>query len=458
MTTKSKTKFVNFLQKNYSIIFLCLIYIAGLLLRLLFIWKIPMDDPSDAIAYMEIAEFMFGVSGTSYSSPREPFFSFILGFVFLIFPNTYLTTRLFTAILGSFNIVLIYFVAKKYLKKFFKNVPSEKFALVSSLLISLNYQFILKDGYGYREPLFTILLLILLYSILMEKKVMKRILFCISSFLMILTKSESLILLVGISMLLFHKENFLTKSNENLKLIDSEISVSDTIKDEHLDTRIKNEENLSGQENKKNFKNFISKVNYNFAYLLLGLVVGFCLWIILSFLLFGDPFATSNWMAKCYYHYEFNSIAPDNLTTFSYIFNYHSIQEIFRAFYSGFFVLFSDYEIVYGIYLFAFFILSLIILLKKGDYISLFTIFYPPLFIGLLSYFWDPTGFARILLPYSIIGFLIIPISTYNILEKFDLMITNKVKISINKNLFFILIISFICLKYILRLLDMHIL
>ncbi len=457
MSMESKAKLVNFIQKNYSIIFLCLIYVVGLLLRLLFVWKNPME-PYDAVGYIEIAEFMIGVEGTSYSFPREPLFSFMLGLVFLIFPSTFLTTRLFTAILGSVNIVLVYLVAKKYLKKFFKNISTEKFALVSSLLISLNYQFILKDGYGYREPLYTILFLILLYSILMEKKVIKRVLFCTTSFLMILTKSESLILLIGISIFLFQKENFLTKSNNNLKQIDSDISVIDSSENEQPDTGIKSVEDLPSQKNKKNFRNFVSNVNYNFAFILLGLVVGYCLWMILSSLLFGDPFATSNEMAKLYYRQEFGIIAPEDLTTFSYIFTYHGILELFQAFYSGFFVLFSDYEIIYGIYLFAFFILSLISLLIKGDYISLFSIFYPPLFIGLLAYFWDPAGYARILLPYSTIGLVVIPIFTYNILEKLELMITNKVKIRIKRNLFFYLIIGFICLKSILRLLDMFIL
>jgi len=454
---KKPNKFVNFFKNNYAIIFLCFIYIVGLMLRLLFVWKRTSIDPSDAVDYMEIAEFMFGVEGTTYSYPREPFFSFVLGLVFLIFPNTYLTTRLFTAILGSFNIILLYFVTKKYLKKFFPNIHTEKFALISSLLISFNYQFILKDGYGYREPLFVMLFLILLYSILMEKKLMKKVLFCLSSFFMILTKSESLILLIGISLLVFQLENFLIKTDDDLKQNSSETIVSNISEDNIQDNGNKNKEKLASQKNKKTFRNFIFKANYNSAFILLGLVIGFCLWLILSYLLFGDPFATSNEMAKQYYLHEFNSVAPEDLTTFSYIFNYHSILEIFRSFYSGFFVMFSNYEILYGIYLFAFFVLSLIYLLIKGDYISLFIIFYPSIFIGTLAYFYGASAFARILLPYSTIGFIIIPIFTYNILEKFEIMITNNVKIKIRKDLFFYLIIGFICLKYILRLLEMYI-
>ena len=329
---------------------------------------------------------------------------------------------------------------KKYAQKFSENGDSEKFGIIASLLVCLNYHFIIYDGLGVREPLFTLLLLILLYSILIERKKIKKSIFSISAFLLILTKSESLILLIGISILVFHKENILKKT----------ISEENIIRENGNES----EENITRETRKNKLRNYLNRINYNFIFILLGLFIGFVLWKSLSYILFSDPFATSNWMARMYYYKEFNLVAPETLTTFEYVFKYHGIKDLLQAFYSGFFGLMNRYSVIYNRYLFALFILSFIKYLIKKDYLSFFWVLYPPLFIGVLAILWGMVGYTRVIQPYSIIGLISIPIFTYEIIDSFKLTITKKLDININKTLFYYLIFTFICIYYIVEIIG----
>ena len=427
----------SFFRENWSVIFVWILFIIGFLMRLLLIWKNPVE-PVDATEYMEIAEFMFGVDGTSYIVPREPFFPFLLGLVYLIFPNTFLTAQILTSLIGSLSIVGIFYVTKKYAQKFSENSDNEKFGIVASLLVCFNYHFIIYDGHGVRESLFTLLLLVLFYSILIKRKKIKKIIFTFSAFLLILTKSESLILLIGIFILIFHKENVLkeTRSEENI--------IRET----------SSEENIVRETRKNKLRNYLSKINYNSLFLLLGLLLGLVLWNLLSYILFSDPFATSNWMTRIYYTKEFNLVAPENLTTFGYLFKYHSFTELAYAFYSGFFGLMTGYSTVFNIYLFVFFIFTFIRFLIKKDYISLFWILYPPLFIGIFAALWGMVGYTRILQPYSMIGIISIPIITFEIIDRFNLTITKKIRVNIKKTMFYYFIFTIICIFYIVQILQ----
>lgn len=428
-----------FLRKYWSTIFVWILFIIGFLLRLLMIWKNPIE-PKDALQYMEIAEFIFGVDGTSYIFPREPLYPFLLGLIYLVFPNTYLTAQIFSALMGSLVIVGIFYVTKKYAQKFSVNVDNEKFGIVASLLVCFNYHFVIYDGGGVREPLFTLLFLILLYSVFIERKKIKKSIFCFSAFFLILTKSESLILLIGISILIFHKENILkrTRSEENII--------------EENGNEIK--ENIIRETRKNKLRNYLSKINYNFVFILLGLFIGFALWKFLSYLLFSDPFATSNWMARMYYFKEFNLAAPETLTTFEYLFKYHGIKDLLLAFYHGFFGLMTRYSVIFNRYLFALFILSLIKYLIKKDNLSIFWLLYPPLVFSIVAFFWGMVGYNRILQPYSIVSIISIPIFTYEIIDSFKLTITKKLNVDINKTVFYYLIFTFICIYYMLEIIQ----
>ena len=181
-SNRNKKKIVDFFQQKWAPICISILFIIGFLLRLFVIFRIP-NEANDAFGYMEIAEYIIGVDGTTYLIPREPLFPFLLGLIYLIFPNTYLTARLFTTILGSVNIVLIYFVAKKYAQKLGADENSNKFGFVSALFVCFNDRLIFTDSWAVREPLYSFLFLILLYSILIERKTLKKIIYCICSFL-----------------------------------------------------------------------------------------------------------------------------------------------------------------------------------------------------------------------------------------------------------------------------------
>ncbi len=441
---KNSNSFVKFLQNYWSIIFVFFLFIIGFLLRLFFLLKTPYENP-DVDQYIEIAQFIFGKESTSYIVPREPFYPFVLGLVFLIFPETFLTARIYTAFLGSINIVLAFYVTKKYIQNFKKEIKYEKFAIISSLLICLNYDFIKYDGWGVREPLYTLLFFILLCSILIKRKPIKKVTFSICSFLLILTKAESLIFLIGIAILVFQKENFLNAINNN-----TEVTKNDDTDIENEGVVLENRVEISEKSNK--LKSFLSEINFSFCFIFLGLLLGLLLWKLISYFLFGDPFASGNWMAGIYFGHEFKTPPPENLSTFRYLFDYHSFKELISAFYNGFFQMISvSYYSIFDRYLFAFFIITFIILLIKKDYISLFWILYPPIVLGIFAYFWDLHGYIRILLPYSIIVFISAPYHTYKIFEDFKIMISEKLSLKVKKHAFYYAVFGFICIKYLIR-------
>ena len=440
-------KIIGKLKQNWAFFCVGILFITGFLLRLLVVLRNEIQ-PVDALQYMEIAKAIIGVEDNTYAYPREPFFPFLLSLVYLIFPDTFLTARIFTSFIGSTTIVLVYFVAKKYSQKYSKNGGHEKIGLISSLIVCFNYYYIVNDGYGVRESLFALLFFILLYSILIKNKLAKRIILIIVSFLLILTKSESLILLIGIAFFIYYNENILEKNN--LGEIQQNNNENKNLDNEENNNKTKNEYSNKGERMLK----YIRTRNYNFIYILLGMSIGFCIWKLISFIIFGNPFATSNWMARMYYYNEFGESAPDSLNTFSYLFEYHSFKELAFAFYRGFYDSFNNYLTIYGRYLSAFFILALIFYLFKKDYLSLFWIIYPLLFIGIFSIFWPVGNFYRIFVPYSMIGIIAIPIFTFEILENFNIFISKRIDIKINKTLLFYLIFIFICIKYLLTLIE----
>jgi len=434
-------KIIGKLKQNWSLFCVAFLFIAGFLLRLFTVLKNEIQ-PIDALQYIEIAKAIIGVENNTYIVPREPFFPFLLSLVYLIFPDTFLTARIFTAFIGSATIILIYFVAKTYSQKYSKKGGYEKYGLVSSMLVCFNYNFIANDGNGVRESLFGFLFLLLIYLISVKNKLVKRIFLTVVSFLLILTKVESLILLIGIAFFIYYNENIL--DNKIMKEIQQNNSENKILDNEETENETKGESNKINERILK----YLKTRNYNFMFILLGLSVGFCLWMILSFILFGDSFASSNWMARMYFYNEFNISAPVSLSTFSYLFEYHSFSELALAFYKGFFDIFNTYLTIYGHYLSAFFILTLIFYLFKKDYLSLFWIIYPLFTLGIFVILWSSGNFKRILAPYSLIGIIAIPFFTFEILENFNIFISKKIDIKINKTLLYSLIFIFICLKY----------
>ena len=259
--TKS-IKILKKLKQNWALLCVGILFIAGFLLRLFVVLNNEIE-PIDALQYMEIAKSIIGVKGNTYIVPREPFFPFLLSLVFLIFPDTFLTARFFTAFLGSITIVLVYFVVKKYSQEFSNSDKYEKFGLVSSLIICFNYNIIVNDGNGVRESLYGLLFLVLFYSILIKNKLAKRIVFTITSFLLILTKTESLILLIGLVLILYYKENIL--ANKNIKELKQNEDENKNLDNVENNKEIKNDVNkIRGR-----MLNYIKSRNYNFAFILL---------------------------------------------------------------------------------------------------------------------------------------------------------------------------------------------
>ncbi len=379
------------IRMNQSKIILCFVFLIGLLLRMFYIYFYSID-PVDALQYMNIAKYIIGnPEVTYYVVPREPLFPLFLGVVYLIAPNTYTTSRILTGIIGSASIILIYFIIKKYDENSVKKDTKVNLALFGAAFISFNPYLIRNDGAGLREPLYTFLLLLLIFTILLQKSVKKDVLLCLISMLCVLCKSEALLLLIGLSFLLYHRN--VVKNN--------------------LDKKSSLFESLS---------------------VLIGTLFGFVLWGTVSIFLFSDWFATSNYMASLYFVHEFNSVPLGKITTFSYLFKYHSFMELSSAFLDGFFGTLWLYFDIFDLFVYAFFIIALLELVKNSDLFFLYVTLFSTIFIGIFASLYGWSGFRRILLPYSVLSVIYIPTTISNLMQSASLKFSKRFSINFSKS------------------------
>ena len=379
--------------KHATLIAVFVLFLVGLVLRILTVFQFEII-PVDALQYKEIAQFLIGGEG-SYVLPREPFFPFVIGLFFLLFPNTFLTMRIITSVLGSLSIVLIYLLTRRIFRN--KDVANNyrySIGLISSCLVCFNYRFVYTDTYGVREQLFSVLLILLLYTLLLDNIKIRRIFLPLLSFLLYLTKNEALILLIGIAILVFYS-NYISQK-----------------------------------------KLFIESIQ-NSLLILSGTLIGFIAWGVSSVYLFSDFFSTSNWMARMYFSKEFGISAPENLTLISYLFQYHSFTSIIKSFFYGAAGTMQIFIKLYGFILFPFFIISLIKLILKSSFINLWISIYPLFFIGFFAELYGWTGFLRIILPYAIISISYLSNEICEIITDFELRLTRKKVIQI-KSVYFV--------------------
>ncbi len=275
--------------------------------------------------------------------------------------------------------------------------------LISSCFICFNYQFVITDTYGVREQLFSVLLILFLYTLLLDNIKIRRIFLTLLSFLLYLTKNEALILLIGIAILVFFS-NYISQK-----------------------------------------KLFIESIQ-NSLLILSGTFIGFIAWGVSSIYLFSDFFSTSNWMATQYYFIEFGISAPENLTLVSYLFQYHSFTSIIKAFFYGAEGTMQIFIKIYGFILFPFFIISLIKFIQKSNFIYLWIPIYPLLFIGFFAELYGWHGFLRIIIPYAIISISYLANEICEIIPDFDIQLTRKIVIQVKSFYFVWGIVGLFCI------------
>ncbi|MEW6679755.1 MAG: glycosyltransferase family 39 protein [bacterium] len=146
-----------------------LIFLAGLVLRILFIFCFPQPGVvSDASGYdmigLSIAQGNGFCMDGILTARREPIYPLFLAFVYFVFGHSYLAVRILQAIIGALTCIFVYLIGKRI---FGKNC-----GVLASLFCALYPHLITTTGFVLTETLFTFLLSVSIYFLLkgLEKR------------------------------------------------------------------------------------------------------------------------------------------------------------------------------------------------------------------------------------------------------------------------------------------------
>ncbi|WP_455277484.1 glycosyltransferase family 39 protein [[Eubacterium] cellulosolvens] len=284
MNKLEKNKFTKIRAIDRKWLLLGLILFLGFILRILWLLRtdyLGLSLAPDAQEYLVIGENI--LRGT-YQRPREPLFPFFLALLTLLFGSNEFTTRLFTLILSIVVIYLSYILVRKYFKSSWES-------LLPPFLVATNYYLISHSIMGLREELYSILILLLLFSVLIyadySLSLGKYASIGILSGALCLTRLEGLAIIISLILFLIWYGT-LDKRKPNSRLIITMV-VSSTLA-------------------------IIS-------------------WAIISVFLFNKLFPTSEVAGSWLYKYEFGQTMQVSLL--EYIFRYHTTRELLRLVYIG---------------------------------------------------------------------------------------------------------------------------
>jgi len=209
-------------KKRIQIPIILFFFFLGLILRLTSVF-LTEGNPVEAEEYINYAKAILSLDLSQVTSAWEPGFSFLLAFVFLFFPSDYLTSRITTALVGSFCIPMTFITANSLRNRLANEGTDVNILLsyISSLLVSINPYLILADGRGLREPLMALIFLILLYFIFDYQIRPTKKNFVIISILSIITFSimleQFLIVVIFLFLIAFYDFSHYGISNFNWK-------------------------------------------------------------------------------------------------------------------------------------------------------------------------------------------------------------------------------------------------
>jgi len=276
--------------------FLIVIIILGFLLR--FVWFIRtlyFGQPlvPDAQEYMDIGENL--LKGF-YPWPREPFFPLIVAFTFLLFSPSALVLRLLTLFLSIVVIYLSYSLARVCFKGSWE-------CLLPPFLVATNFYLIFNSVRGLREELYSILILLILILTIKcvnsEPRMYDYMSIGLSSAIICLIRFEGFIILILLIVFFVWHDRTIAK-----------------------------------------------KIDYRpIIVILTSSALAIVGWIILSQILFKNPFPMSEIYGSWLYQYEFARLRFQEwppkfywirMSFFEYLFEHHSLSRLIQMMFFGF--------------------------------------------------------------------------------------------------------------------------
>ncbi len=334
--------------------------------------------PNDALDFIHAAQWILGRESIDHFAtvPREPGWTIVLSICLIPFTVDYASlfeiARLTSILFSVLQIPLTYFVAKEIANQFDTAKGKQTtIGLLSATFVSLNPIMIEASGMGLREPLQGTLFLIWIL-VYYSKGIGRDFLiiggFC--SFYSVLVRLDTILLFTFLSLVVLYQEWNSGKLQEN-RLVNILLSLSPA----------------------------------------LIAIASYLLWASISFFLFGNPSATSDIFLDGYFRTEFPGVPlPEDLTLFTYLFQYHSLSDLVIAFVRGFSNLTKMYLQYLDIFLGSLLLLAFGYFSYKGKFVLPAFFLYSVSFYSLFAHFWGYTGFWRLLTPY--IGISLIMITT----------------------------------------------
>jgi hypothetical protein len=275
---------------------LLLIILIGFSLRFLWFLRtlylgLPLDQ--DGQEYMDIGENL--LKGF-YPWPREPFFPLIVAFTFFLFSPSALVLRLLTVFLSIVVIYLSYSLARVCFKGSWE-------CLLPPFLVATNFYLIFNSVRGLREELYSILILLILILTIKcvnsEPRLYDYMSFGLLSAMICLTRLEGFIIII-LLIIFFIWHGKITAKKINYRPIIAILTSS--------------------------------------ALAIIG-------WIILSQILFKNPFPMSEIYGSWLYQYEFVRLRFQEwppkfywvrMSFFDYLFEHHSLPRLIQMMFFGF--------------------------------------------------------------------------------------------------------------------------
>jgi hypothetical protein len=281
--------------------------------------------PTSAVSYISSAKAILSLDLSQLSFAYELVFPFVLAIIFLFFPVDYTTSRITTAVIGSFCIPMTFFVSNSLRNSLSKEgiEVNVLISYISCLLVAVHPYLIYADGRGLREPLLTLILLVILRYIFEYRVKPTR-------------KSISIITFFCILLFSVKLEYFLFTGCLIFFLIFYDFS--------HID--------------KSNFK------WRRYSIVTIVLISTFFLEILsLSFIYKGFiiDLRVSAYFRKEFGYYE-------SVTLFEYLFEHHSLTQLFEVLYHGIGDSLGINRWVYGLFGFCLILIGLFYLVSRNSF------------------------------------------------------------------------------------------
>ncbi len=391
-------------RRGFQSVFLLIFFFIGLVFRLASVFFTEVE-PVDATGYINFALAILSMDPSKVTSAREPGFSIVLALVFLFFPSDYMTSRITTAVIGSFCIPMTFLTSNSLRNRLSEEGTEVNILLsyISSLLVALNPYLIIADGRGLREPITALIFLILLYFIFTYQRRPTSKGIVIITILCMITISIKFELLFIISSIIFLMA-FYDLSHRGY-----------------------------------------SKVKWK-SYILVTVIVllTFIIENTLMSILYGG--FISDLRASVYFEREFGYY--ESVTLVQYIFDHHTPTQLFAALYRGVEKSLELHRWIFGVIGFCLILIGFFYLCSKNTYEIPVCIILSIATQAFFIHVWGWVVCWRLFLPYAPLACICMSYTLIMVIKEIRVQITQTKVIKIDKYILVLLILAFLVLSY----------